>query len=191
MSAMPFSQAEWNRACDEPGQTPVAKAVAFFTVCRQSRAGQMDSFAPLSRNRTRRAMNEQASAWMTAVEGLPEVAARLKRVVILCNDALKVIRGEDGPNTLYYLDPPYLHATRAARDVYDFEMADEDHLRLLDLVNQVQGSVLLSGYRSDLYDSLLVPPKWERCEFDLPNNAAAGECKRRMVECVWRKVAGK
>ena len=56
----------------------------------------------------------------------------------------KVIRGEDGPNQLSTLIPPYLHATRAARDVYDFEMADEDHLRLLNLVNQVQGTLLCS-----------------------------------------------
>jgi len=189
IDAMPFSQAEWNRACQSPGQTPVERAVAFFVRARQSRAGQNDSFAPLSRNRTRRGMNEQASAWMTAVNGLPQVAARMKRVVILCDDALKVIRSQDGPKTLFYCDPPYLHQTRTATDLYDHEMTDDDHRRLLELLNEVQGAVLLSGYRSDLYDSLLLPPKWERFEFDLPNNAAAGETKRRMTECVWRKAA--
>jgi DNA adenine methylase len=44
----------------------VAKATAFFVVCRQSLAGRMDAFAPLSRRRTRRGMNEQVSAWLTA-----------------------------------------------------------------------------------------------------------------------------
>jgi DNA adenine methylase len=149
----------------------------------------MKGFATLSKSRTRRAMNEQASAWMTAVEGLPEVAARLKRVVILDDDALAVIQKEDGPSSLFYADPPYLHETRTATDVYDFEMTADDHHQLLALLNGIQGAVLLSGYRSDLYDSMLVPPKWERFEFDLPNNAAAGPTKRRMVECVWRKGA--
>jgi DNA adenine methylase len=149
----------------------------------------MRDFATMSRTRTRRAMNEQASAWMTAVEGLPAVAARLKRVVIFNDDALAVIQREDGPKTLFYCDPPYLHETRTATDVYDHEMSADDHTRLLTLLNQVQGSVLLSGYRSNLYDSMLLPPQWERFEFDLPNNAAGGSAKRRMVECVWRRAA--
>ena len=190
VEAVPFSQPEWERAGKSPGTTPVERAVAFFVRCRQSRAGQMQGFATLSKTRTRRAMNEQASAWMTAVEGLPQIAARLKRVVILNDNALAVIRHEDRQQTLFYCDPPYLHETRTATDVYDFEMTAEDHRQLLDLLNEVQGAVLLSGYRSDLYDAALLPPKWERFEFNLPNNAASGDVKRRMVECVWRKAAG-
>jgi len=58
-------------------------------------------------------MNEQASAWLRAVDGLPDVHQRLQRVVILNDDAVIVIRQQDGPHTLYYLDPPYLHETRA------------------------------------------------------------------------------
>jgi hypothetical protein len=34
-----------------------------------------------------------------------------------------------------------------------------------------------------LYDETL--KGWTRKTFDLPNNAAAGEGKRRMNECVW------
>ena len=158
VEAVPFSQPEWERACESPGIAPVEQAVAFFVCCRQSRAGQMKDFATLSKTRTRRAMNEQASAWMNAVEGLPEVAARLKRVVVLNDDALAVIQREDGPQTLFYCDPPYLHETRASTDLYDFEMTAEAHASLLALLNQVQGAALISGYRSDLYDSMLAPP---------------------------------
>jgi len=184
VQAVPFSQVEWEDAADVEG-TDIERSVAFFIRCRQSRAGQMGNFATLSRNRIRRGMNEQASAWQTAVEGLPEVAARLKRVVILHDDARRVIRSQDGPNTLFYLDPPYLHETRASTDVYAHEMAEEDHVDLLELVNSVKGYVMLSGYRSDLYDRLLSAPKWQRVEFDLPNNAGGGTTKRRMTECVW------
>jgi hypothetical protein len=61
----------------------VQRAVWFFIRCRQSLAGRMGAFAPLSRNRTQRRMNEQAAAWLSVVENLPAVHARLKRVVIL------------------------------------------------------------------------------------------------------------
>jgi putative AlgH/UPF0301 family transcriptional regulator len=47
-------------------------------------------------------MNEQASAWLTAVKGLPDVHARLKRVVILNHDALDVIvRRQDSAVRIY------------------------------------------------------------------------------------------
>jgi hypothetical protein len=42
---------------------------------------------------------------------------------------------------------------------------------------------MLAGYRSGLYDSML--KGWTAHPFDLPNNAAGGEKKRRMIEVVW------
>jgi hypothetical protein len=42
---------------------------------------------------------------------------------------------------------------------------------------------MLSGYPSEIYDTLL--KSWTRHTFDLPNNAAGGEVKRRMTEVLW------
>lgn len=191
--ATPFCEALWNRAheldrADAPTNPAhlVHYAFMFFVHCRQSLAGRMKSFAPLSRSRTRRGMNEQASAWLSAVEGLPAVHARLKRVAILNRDALDVIRQQDGPDTLFYLDPPYLHETRASTDSYgEQEMSHEDHERLLIILRGLEGKFLLSGYRSELYDDCAAANNWNRHDFDLPNNSAGGASKRRMTECVW------
>lgn len=118
--ATPFAEDVWKRAVEGLGTytDAVGRAWAFFVAVRQSLAGRQDAFAPLSRTRTRRGMNEQASAWLTAVEGLPAVHARLRRVVILNRPAIDVIRQQDAPDTLYYCDPPYLHATRATTGEY-------------------------------------------------------------------------
>src|SRR5262249_40594653 len=159
----------WNDAAQAEAD-PVRQAVQFFVRCRQSLAGRFDTFAPLSRTRTRRAMNEQASAWLNAVEGLPAVHARLKRVAILDRDALDVLRQQDGDQTLFYLDPPYLHSTRAAADVYAHEMSHADHAELLAVLAQVKGRFMLSGYRSQLYDAA-GRHGWKRTDFDLPNNS--------------------
>jgi DNA adenine methylase len=186
VEAIPFSEVEWSDAKDRMSSTAnkIGRAIRFFVLCRQSLAGRMDTFAPLSRTRTRRGMNEQASAWLTAVEGLPTVHDRLKRVAILNRPALDVIEGQDGPSTLLYCDPPYLHSTRTARDTYGpYEMAEKDHADLLDALQQAQGKAMISGYRSDLYDRRLT--EWNRHDFELPNNAAAGSSKRRMIECLW------
>jgi len=203
MAVTPFSEAEWRTARglvqamgwtevptegDIPERSTAAcvfRAANFFITCRQSLAGRMESFAPLSRTRTRRGMNEQASAWLAAVDGLPEVHARLRRVVVLNRDALTVIASQDGPDTLFYLDPPYLHTTRATTGEYAHEMTERQHWQLLAACTEVKGKFLLSGYRSDLYDQFAKEFGWSRCDFSLPNNAAGGSAKRRMTECVW------
>jgi len=186
IEATPFSQIEWEEA--EVRQYPLTEldveaAVAFFIRCRQSRAGGFKDFATLSRNRTRRKMNEQTSAWWTCVEGLPAVSARLRRVVILNQPALEVIRQQDGAATLFYLDPPYLHETRATTGNYQHEMTEDDHRELLAVIKQCQGKVLLSGYPNPLYDRELA--EWRRADFEIDNKAAGGKVKRQMTESVW------
>lgn len=182
LEAVPFSQVEWEDAAEERTDE-VDRAVRFFIRCRQSLAGRMDVFAPLSKTRTRRGMNEQASAWISAVDSLPLVHARLRRVSILNRDALEVIRQEDTPKTLFYLDPPYLAETRTADDVYTHEMGEKAHVELLGAIRKCKGQVMLSGYPSELYDKEL--HDWTRREFALPNQAASGKQKRRMIEVVW------
>jgi DNA adenine methylase len=128
-------------------------------------------------------MNEQASAWMTAVKGLPSVAARLQRVVILNDDAIEVIRREDGRRTLFYLDPPYVHDTRSATGDYQFEMSLDQHRELVEAIQQCEGKVLLSGYPNELYDREL--QHWNRTDFEIDNKASSAKQKRIMTERVW------
>jgi DNA adenine methylase len=187
LQATPFSEVEFHSArANSETADPVERAVKFFVFCRQSHSGKMKSFAAISRNRVRRNMNEQASAWITALEGLPEVHARLRRVVILNRKATDVIQEQDGPRTLFYLDPPYMHETRATTIEYgDHEMSMDDHKQLLDVISRCEGRFMLSMYRHALYDDAAKKYGWNRVDFDLPNNAASGAEKRRMTECVW------
>ena len=182
IEVLPFSQKLWEQSQD-PTDDPVEAAVRFFVFVRQSRAGQMKDFATMSRNRTRRGMNEQASAWLTAVAGLPQIHARLRRVVVLNDDAVSVIQKQDGPNTCHYCDPPYLHETRTSTNEYAHEMTEADHRRLLDTLRQCKGKVLLSGYPSKLYGQLL--QNWNRQDFKIDNKASGSAKKRKMSECVW------
>lgn len=184
VEAVPFSEPEWDDA-DQPQTDPILRAVSWFIRCRQSLAGRGDSFAPLSRTRTRRDMNEQASAWLSAVEGLPAVHERLKRVVILNRDALDVIRQQDGAGTLFYLDPPYLPQTRTAPDVYRHEMSGDDHVKLLKTLSRIKGQFILSGYDNQLYSRAAEKWGWHCRRFETANHAAGGAEKRRMIEGVW------
>lgn len=189
VSLVPFSRQEWQESRaflkgEEGG--PVARAVAFFVFCRQSFAGRMDGFAPSPKKRTRRGMNEQASAWLGVIDGLPAVHERLKRVYVECGRATDVIARHDGPDTLHYCDPPYLHETRTGGPVYAHEMTEEQHADLCTVLRKCAGKVVLSGYPSDLYRVQLEEEGWHRTDFDIANHAAgAGKAKRRMTECVW------
>jgi DNA adenine methylase len=90
------------------------------------------------------------------------------------------------PNTLFYLDSPYVPETRADPTTNGtYEMTREEHFDLLDLIgcDARSGRVMISGYSNQLYDDMLCT--WNRHDFELPNNAASGDSKQRMVESVW------
>lgn len=194
VEAQPFSEydflyAQHRSAFGMPtvvtNESVIATAADFFVACRQSLAGRMKGFSPVSRNRLRRGMNEQVSGWLTAVEGLPAVHARLKRVLVLNRPAIDVIRQQDGEKTLFYLDPPYLHETRATTNSYEHEMSEDDHRDLLATLCGIEGRFLLSGYRSEMYDDCALANGWRREDFEVANHAAGGSKKRKMTECVW------
>lgn len=186
LQTTPMSKDEWTRASQSKTSimdNPVFAAVDFFVNARQSRAGGMKGFTSITRNRTRRQMNGNVSEWLGAVDGLPDIHARLRRVLIENMPAVDLIKREDTPGTLIYADPPYPHESRTSKDLYAHEMNTEDHEHLARVLNGIQGKAMLSGYRCDLYD--LLYKDWRRVEWDLPNNMAGGATKRRMIECLW------
>lgn len=174
----PFSEQEFDEARD-------TTAVGFFIRCRMSLAGRMKDFTVLSKTRLRGNMNEQVSAWLTAIDGLSEVHMRLRRIVIFNKDAVKVIEQQDSESTLFYCDPPYMRDTRTSPDVYRYEMSAEKHRELLETLSKIKGRFMLSGYENTLYNDYCRIFKWNRYDVDVPNNAAGGDIKRRMIESIW------
>lgn len=165
--------------------TPWERAANFFIRIRQSRQGLGKDFCTPT-SRTRRGMNENVSAWLSAVDGLADVHARLRRVEIWCRPAVEAITKLDGPGLLAYCDPPYLHETRNSTGEYgSFEMSNADHEELLRVLAGMKGKFQLSGYRSDLYDFYADMYGWRRVDFDLPNNASGSKSKERKTECLW------
>lgn len=120
------------------------------------------------------------------VDGLPSASERLREVVILdSQDALKVIKQQDGENTLFYLDPPYLHQTRVTTDDYEYEMTATQHSKLLKALGRIKGSFILSGYRSAMYDGKAKLFGWRREDIEIDNKASSKSTKDKAVECLW------
>ena len=54
---------------------------------------------------------------------------------------------------------------------------------MLDMLLDLKGKVILSGYQSSLYDDALAG--WNRHARGMANHAAGGESKRKITEVVW------
>jgi DNA adenine methylase len=181
----PFSEKSWEETTAGLNDgDQVVRAHALFVRNRLSRQGLQKDFATLSRNRTRRGMNEQVSSWLTAIEGLPQVHERLKRVVILNRPAIDVIQQQDGEKTLHYLDPTYVQATRVARSAYTHEMSDQDHHQLVDVILACKGKVLLSGYPNAIYERLEADG-WETIDFHVTKSSSSQAIKPKAIERIW------
>ena len=87
-------------------------------------------------------------------------------------------REYDSPDTLFYLDPPYMHETRTKDGRYAFEYDHGDHERLLRLVAGLKGKVVLSGYDNSLYASML--PGWR-----VEKKATESMRRSQRIECLW------
>jgi DNA adenine methylase len=106
----------------------------------------------------------------------------MQGVVIESRNAIELIKQLDSDNTLFYADPPYVHSTRVSRKTYRFEMEDKDHIELAEALRRAAGSVIISGYESELYDDLY--QGWEkRSRKDLSDGL------RPRIEVLWMKGA--
>jgi hypothetical protein len=68
---------------------------------------------------------------------------------------------------LIYCDPPYLHHTRSSDRKYRFDYEQRDHIELLTLLKTLPCNIILSGYRSALYNELLAG--WSSIELQVMN----------------------
>ncbi len=169
----PFSREELMRACTyEQGLSNLERARRFYIRARQTRTGlaQVSSEGRWAHCvlTSRDGMAGSVSRWLGSVEGLPQIVQRLQRVQIENAPALEVIHRYDTRETVFYLDPPYVHSSRGDTSAYRYEMSDEEHVELADVLASVRGRVVLSGYRTPLYDRLY--KEWRR--IDAPERIA-------------------
>lgn len=132
--------------------------------------------------RTAPTWHSPAVTWCN-IEHLFAVAERFKGVQIECKDALDVMRRFDTPQTLFYLDPPYVASTRnqTLTSVYAHEMSDAQHRLLLSRARALTGYCVISGYASPLYERFLERYGWQRVSIQTTVNGR----RKVATECLW------
>lgn len=134
---------------------------------------------------TKREYETAQHTWAMYPANLAAVGERLAGVLIENRPAIEVILAHDTPETLHYIDPPYMHDTRCrirkdSTRAYRHEMDRQDHLALLDvLAGGLKGMAILSGYPHGLYDQKLAG--WERHTTNARISAGRGTAMREEV----------
>jgi len=154
-----------------------------YVLRRMSRGGLKKAFAWSDRKRGGKPGD--LNAWQTMFDQLPIIAERVKSASVLNKNFIDVFKVWDEEDTLFYLDPPYLHSTRTegAENLYEHEMTVEDHLALLHLAKNARGKVVISGYSSPLYNRNL--KDWRVKRKSMANHSSQAKVKKRRVEVLW------
>lgn len=128
-----------------------------------------------------------AHDWVNYPDHLELIMKRIEGVCIEHRPALEVMKQHDSPDTLHYVDPPYVHSTRStarnsSKKNYRHELSDADHRELLGFLKTLSGMVVLSGYPCPLYAENL--SGWSTVE-----KAALADGARQRTEVLWLNPA--
>lgn len=173
----PFARDEYELAhasLDEG--TDVERARKFAVRCWMSFAGGV-RYKNGFRSSQCSASPHTTKAWSELPELVILAAERLKNAQIENLPALELIHRYNTPDVFIYADPPYLHSTRK-NYLYQYEMSEQDHVKLLDALIGHPGKVLLSGYDNELYDRIL--SGWNKVQ-----KKTQAECGLPKVETLW------
>jgi DNA adenine methylase len=174
----PFARDEFNEAY-EASDCPVERARRLVIRSFMGFGSNGHSRVTGFRANSNRSGTTPAKDWLNYPDSLEKVIERLRGVIIENRDARDVMSNHDGHETLHYVDPPYVFATRSdlSKD-YAHELDDKDHADLLVFLRRLKGNVVLSGYPHQLYDDAL--HDWRRVE----REALADGAKKR-TEVLW------
>lgn len=185
----PYARAEFDLAyedCHEPVER--ARRTAVRACMGFGSAGATKGVTGF-RIDTARPYGTAQHLWTRYPEQLGAVIERFQGVLIENRPAIEVMRQHDTPETLHFVDPPYVYATRSLRNVtqgcYRHEMNDEQHLELLATLKGLQGMVVLSGYPSSLYENELA--EWQMSTTGARISAGRGTAIK--TEVLWLNPA--
>jgi len=139
-------------------------ARVFFVCSMQSFAGILTggwAINPFKATSGNRFPHRQADK----IELMNNIQYKMKGVVIENIDAINLIKKWDGPNTFFYLDPPYPDTDQGDYSGY----TTGDFNRMLAVLKGIKGKFLLSCY---LKNGMKIDPRWHISKKNTLNTAA-------------------
>lgn len=131
---------------------------------------------------TARMGSDIVTIWNRYPQIIQQAAERFKGVLVENRDALQIIKDHNRPDTLFFVDPPYVHDTRkTGGKAYRHEMTNAQHEELLTLLVASKAKVILCGYQHPIYDEAL--SDWHRVTQDVRAAGQSGSVMR--TEVLW------
>ena len=185
LTLTPYARAEFELAW-QPAEEPVERARRLI-IRAQMGFGSAGASKGIKGFRidSARAYGTAQHLWQRYPEHLAAICQRLTGVLIENRPATEVMLAHDAPETLHYVDPPYMPNTRAKGRYYRHEMSDREHAELLDTLKTLRGMVVVRGYPSDLYKTDL--DTWTMNTTSSRISAGRGGSTRQ--ECLWLNPA--
>jgi DNA adenine methylase len=181
LSLTPYSRDEYEDAWANVSEDSVDRAHAFVIKQQMSVSNAPErKITGFENRKAPKSLFSYPAQWALYVENLTRIADRLRDVLIENKDAFECIARYDHPETLFFCDPPYMARVRKSSMGHykDFEMSDEDHVRLASVLGDIAGVAVVNGYRCDLYDELY--SCWIRVDKE-----TIGNFSKRHVESLW------
>lgn len=163
----PYSREEY-RYCYESEGDEIERARRFLVRTWQAFGGKTYCSTAWAHDRTNTVFRPKY--WSKLPERILNTVERLKMAQIENMNALDLIVMYNRPNTLLYVDPPYLKSTRTQLH-YECEFAKpEEHKELLERCKDHKGHVIISTYENELYNTEL--NGWEKKSIKVATNAS-------------------
>lgn len=176
--AVPYSRSQYEQSYKAECNDPYENALQFLVKCWQGYGFRTNGYMVGWKNDIQGRESMYALwDWYRLPEKVIETAERLRKVQIENRPALEVMKRFDYKNVFMYLDPPYVLDTRTGKQ-YLYEMTDQNHVELLEFCIKSKAKIMLSGYESDLYSSIL--KDWNKKQFD-----SCSEMGLKRKETIW------
>lgn len=187
----PYSRAEWEscREIDLPGLCELEIARRFWVRVNQSFSKAIGHRTGWSITTAR--TQSTAASVASRIRTFEDVAERLFRACIECCPGHELIERLATPDTLVYVDPPYLESTRRhgrgtrASDYRQDMGYPEQHEQLAEVLCKTPATVVLSGYPSPLYDRLYADWWHTDVRVTVHSSNAATTTRAGRVERIW------
>lgn len=185
----PYSRAEFAASlgpCEH--LSDLERARRFYVRVRQSHMSFSVNAVPsnwgTTPNHSGNGMSLGPARFRSGVFRFNEIASRLTGVSIESRPAAKIIAAYDGPDRLFYCDPPYLPETWTRKEKgYTNVLTDEDHRELAQILNECHGKVAISGYESSLYSDLFPSTQWRKLLAPPKRSRASKVLRQEILWC--------
>lgn len=183
VAATPYGRADWEASC-EPADDDVEAARRLLVRIDHSFSHEGKSWSPPSLLKGRKG-RWQPRTWQEMPTRLLAAAERLKNVCLENTDAIDLLPRWDLPETVVYIDPPYIGPDRKhLRHGYAYDVTDDLWPRLIDALCQIENAaVILSGYPNEEVERL----GWREVELQALKNVQgrAGGKLPSVPETLW------